>query len=94
MNNKEIEEYFKIYTLYWKLFKKFSNLDGTDAFWSNLLNESNALHEELQDIDYQLSKDIVIATVTAIDRKYKQKVKEYEDQGRQMDLMDMEGNTK
>lgn len=87
MNKKELEAYFSIYTEYWKIFRRYSTLEGTDKYWLNFMNEVNAAHEILQNIDYELSKALAIATTTAIQRKYREKIEQFED--RQMDLFDM-----
>ena len=93
MNEKEQQEYFKIYTAYWKLFKRYSMFNGaeTDDYWKNLINDVNAAHNELQTIDHNLSKCLAIATMNAVQDAYRKKKQEIEDSdpGRQMDIFDI-----
>ena len=89
MNDDEVTEYFKLYTMYWKLFKKYSNLDGSDKYWNSLMMEAQAIHEQMQGVNSDLSYQIAVSTVCALQQEYRKRISEYEDAGSQMDTFSM-----
>lgn len=91
MDNKEIENYYTLYTTFWKIFKRYSSFDGaeTDVFWTNLLNDTSAAYKELRNINQRLAYSLATATNIAIQDAYRSKIESLEDQGRQMDLFDL-----
>lgn len=72
MNEEEIKNYYNIFTAYWKIFKQYSTLDGSDEYWSNLLVDTSKAHDTLQDIDHDLSFAISTAMMQALQRKYRE----------------------
>ena len=89
MSEEEKKTYFEIYTAFWRLFSKYSTLDGTDSFWSNLIRDANDTYEAYKDVDKELSKTLAVSTANAIQRIYKRKVSEIENEPRQMTLREV-----
>ena len=93
MTEKEQQQYFTIWTMYWKLFRRYSTFNGaeTDEYWQKLIDEVGAAHKELEKIDHDLSKRMAVLTLISIQRLYRQKKEELEDQvsDRQMDIFDL-----
>jgi len=46
MTESELKKYYAIITDAWQLFKKNSSPRGDDEFWTNLLQETDALHTQ------------------------------------------------
>lgn len=66
MKQEELKEYYNIYTDAWKLFKKFSSLDRTIAFWENYTAEVEMLDRKYN--GSELLRKIVIATTAELER--------------------------
>ncbi|MGB4589008.1 MAG: hypothetical protein WBI17_07210 [Clostridiaceae bacterium] len=44
MTDKELKQYYAVITDCWQLFKKYSSPQSADEFWTDMLNEADALH--------------------------------------------------
>lgn len=71
MTEENLKKYFEIYTDYWKLFRKYSELNDTEEFWKKLDDESRMLYKKHGKSEF--SKALLIATVSEVDRIGKSK---------------------
>lgn len=68
MTEKDKQNYFTIYTMFWKLFKRYSTLEDSDQYWKDLLHEADAVRVEMDQIDPQLSMALATATLATLER--------------------------
>lgn len=64
-------DYHKIFTVYWKILKKYSDLSGGDEFWLNAIHDAEAAHAELQDINADLSQKMATGVLRALQDEYR-----------------------
>lgn len=69
MTEESLKKYFEVYTDCWKLFRKYSEPNGSDEFWENLIDESNVLYKKHGKTE--LAKALLIETMAEIERIYK-----------------------
>lgn len=43
MKNEKLQKYFELFTDFWKLFKKYSDVKNTEAYWQAVENECQGL---------------------------------------------------
>lgn len=43
MENEKLKMYFNLFTDFWKLFKKYSDVKNTEEYWDELQNECQGL---------------------------------------------------
>lgn len=71
MSDEILKEYFGIYTMCWKLFRKYSDPVDNEKFWDNLANDAENIFRSFGNKDF--AKKIIIATVDEIESLYKTK---------------------
>jgi len=85
MSEKELRNYYEVYTDCWKFFRKYVELiekidpkktenDGmidSDSYWAALVDESTELYERHGNT--QFVKGLLVATTKEIERIYKEK---------------------
>lgn len=94
MSEKELQEYRIMFTEYWNIFKRYCapDVDNTDVFWSDLVNDVCAAHDRFQLINDRLSYNIAIGINQGIQAIYDKKRQEAMFEGRQMDFFDMKNS--
>lgn len=68
MNFKETIE-FQIFTDVWNFFKKFYEVEDDDAFWDELIEESNQIAVKYG--NNKFANDLLIATIKELERRLK-----------------------
>lgn len=71
MKEEELRIYYEVYTDSWKLFRKYSNPDGTDTFWDNLRDEVDEIYRKHNKSHF--AGKVLLETVNEIDRIYKER---------------------
>lgn len=69
MNEKKLRNYYEIYTESWKLFRKYSAPDDSEAFWDGLQDEMEEIWKRHGKSDF--SKKILLATREEIEKIWK-----------------------
>lgn len=72
MTEKELKQYYEIYTDCWKLFREYSEPDGTDEFWQRLVDEVDMLHKKHGKSKF--SQKMLFETMDEIEGVYKKKI--------------------
>lgn len=73
MDDKELKEYYSVFTDVWKLFKNHSNPDGSNAFWEAFIKDSDRLDEKYN--CSPLYRNLARAVAEELDRLDKEKRK-------------------
>lgn len=68
MNFKETIE-FQIFATVWNFFKKFYEVEDDDAFWDELIEESNQIAVKYG--NNKFANDLLIATIKELERRLK-----------------------
>lgn len=71
MKDEELRKYYEVYTDSWKVFRKYSDPDGTDTFWNNLRDEVDAIYRKHDKSHF--AEKVLLATVNEIDRIYRER---------------------
>lgn len=71
MTEESLKKYFEVYTDCWKLFRKYSEPNGSDEFWEKLIDESKLLHVKHGKTEF--SKKLLLETVDEIERIFRRK---------------------
>lgn len=73
VTSKDIPEIFNMFGDVFTLLKKYFNPEPNDEFWEQLKAEVDAAYSKY---NTQLCKDILLAIVNDIDRRYKERSKQ------------------
>lgn len=71
MTEESLKKHFEVYTDCWKLFRKYSEPNGSDEFWEQLIDESNELYKKHGKTEF--SKKLLLETVDEIERIFRRK---------------------
>lgn len=85
MSEKELREYYEVYTDCWKFFRKYTELlekisrNGcvsanqidSDSYWDALVNESAEIYKKHENTVF--AKGLLVVTTKEIERIYKEK---------------------
>lgn len=73
------KQYFNVWSQVWQFHKRFYDNDGSDQAWEQVVNESNKIVNEFRDKpQYAFIKDLVLATLSELERQDKIRRKERE----------------
>lgn len=68
MDETRLQAYYKIFTTYWLIFKKYAQVEFGPDYYRNLTNECDVTYHEFKQIDKQFTLDIFKATISALTR--------------------------
>ena len=68
MDEKTLKDYYKIFTTYWQIFKKYAQIDFTPDYYKNVTDECDKTYQEFKKVDKQFTLDIFKATISALTR--------------------------
>ena len=71
MSDKELKEYYQVFTDAWKLFKRHSNVTDNDAYWKTVTDEVKHLTEVHKS---DLALNIMLEVVSELERISKKEV--------------------
>lgn len=66
MDEKELKMHFEIYTICWKLFKKYASPESTVEYWQALTTEAEAIYKKYGSTKFVY--DILRATMDELQR--------------------------
>lgn len=73
------ETYFEIWKSAWDFHKRFADMKGTDEEWETVVNTSGEIVEKYKNKPgYEFLKDLILATVSELERQGKSSRKERE----------------
>lgn len=73
------DTYFNIWKSAWDFHKQFADMAGTDREWQEVVNTSGVVVEKYKDKPgYELLRDLILATVSELERQDKSSRKECE----------------
>lgn len=70
MNPEELRLYFQTVTDCWHLMKRYSDSNGSDGYWDNLIQEANAIYSRYRT---EFCKMILVAVIDELDRVARKK---------------------
>lgn len=65
MTEEQLKQYYDIFTDAWKLFREFSQPDGTTSFWERFLARTSQLDEKHKS---ELLRDIIKAAIKEMEK--------------------------
>lgn len=66
------EQYFDVWSQAWQFHKRFADMKGTDKEWEAVVNTSGEIVKEYEGKpQYDFMKDLVLATLSELERKDK-----------------------
>ena len=65
MTKQELKQHHDIIQDAWQLFKSHSDIQDTDEYWEQLVNEATAIYEKHKT---QFAKDLMIAVLNELER--------------------------
>lgn len=65
MEQEQLKQYYEIFTDGWKLFKEFSEPDGSDEFWQQLIDKASQLDKQYNS---RLFREISLAILNEIEK--------------------------
>lgn len=68
VTDEELKRVYDIFTVSWRFYKKFADVQQCDSYWEMVVNEAVALNQEYQ---YELCKDLILAVLDELERKGK-----------------------
>lgn len=72
MDNVTLKNYYNLFTDIWKVFRKYSNPDGSMEYWQALVKESNCLNKKYHQSElYQDLSRAVIKEISRIEKNQK-----------------------
>ena len=66
------EEYYRIYTDCWRLFRKYMHPVSADEYWQRFLDDVREIHDRYQN---EFCKDLLLNIMDEVDRIYRRKKK-------------------
>ena len=73
------ETYYSVWRDAWNFHKQFANMTGTDKEWEAVVNTSGEMVERYKNKPgYEFLKDLILATVSELERQGKSSRKERE----------------
>ena len=71
------EQYFDVWSQAWQFHKRFADMKGTDEEWQSVVNASGEIAEKYKNKPgYEFLKDLILATLSELERRDKIKRKE------------------
>lgn len=71
MNEDELRRIYGMFTDSWKFFKKYSDVQETDEYWEQVVEESTSISKKYGEC--KLIVSLLVATIDELERIYKGK---------------------
>ena len=68
MDEKTLKDYYEIYTSFWKIFKKYAQVEFGPDYYKRVTDECDKTYQEFKKVDKQFTLDIFKATMGALVR--------------------------
>ena len=75
-NEDELKQVYSQFTAAWKFYRKYADVQDTDQYWENMIDEADQLAE--QHGNGRLIRGLIAVVADEFERKYKEKFKESE----------------
>lgn len=70
VSNEELKHIYNLFTDCWRFYKKYADVQDTDEYWENVVDESGELSKKYDNDKFAIA--LVLAVVDEFERKAKE----------------------